>query len=305
MKDLEQHLTSANIPNENVTSVAILDYENIGKIDSIPSELFTLFPKLLALDSNIVVPELSADTFVNATELVHISLKFSKIRKFSASTFQTPKLEFLTLAGNEIEQIEDNSFSSLSALQTLFLYKNKLKTISRNTFAGLTNLLRLELFQNEIQTIENGAFADLKKLQKLTLDDNKIVEINSDLYTLTALRRLQLSNNPIDTIDLIKLGKLPNLVWLNLTETTNTVRNFEIYTISEMPTGSPVRYLNLGAKNRVNVANLKKLGRIFPHAERVVVKGDCEPEEPPKPGDWEWRRFYNYFPLIISDTYAC
>lgn len=296
MPSIQRALSSKSISSPNVHSITIRNPENNTKIDRIPNEIFSTFPKLKVLESDLKLTEIAANDLSNANELTELYVSYSKLRRLSAGWIQmaTTKLERLSLHSNEIETIDDSTFSSLKSLKVLFLYENKLTVISRNTFSGLAELQKLYLSENAIHTIENGAFTDLKKLKELRLNQNKlrvlsdhifdgptalksltiasnqIANIEDVLFRLTAIEELDLEGNQIGDVDLVKFSKLPSLKQLNLKKTGLNLEN--VMYDSTIPSQSPLKSLNLAYCKLTSINDLEIL-RLFPNLERVDLSG--------------------------------
>ncbi|XP_078575865.1 uncharacterized protein LOC144861739 isoform X2 [Branchiostoma floridae x Branchiostoma japonicum] len=144
---------------------------------------------------------------------------------------------FLMLRENDISQLSNGSFSSLSDLYSLNLQDNKIRHIPKGVFVStirylylknnvisdiahgafdnLINLRELYLDNNAITNIHYGTFTGLVDLQTLSLISNAISSVSNDSFTgLTKLRTLYLQDNDITTIPIGPFEQLPNVVTL-------------------------------------------------------------------------------------------
>lgn len=197
------------------------------------------------------------------------------------------KLIDLSLARNDIMEIEDNSFYGLNALLDLDLPHNRLTAIYRLTFAGLPALHNLNLDDNHIETIEDGAF-DLPALMGLFLSRNKLKRLSDMIFerlpnvvaikvedndleligrSLSGLRTLQtisLKGNRVRDIDLTIFAELPRLIEASLTRSGFT---FDATHIEDNRYwNSSMTELAIDRNRLVDESDLEKL-RIFPRLE--------------------------------------
>ena len=159
-------------------------------------------------------------------------------------------LKWLYLNRNNITAIPKNTFSGLSALESIDLSHNAITTITNGTFSGLTKLGTLRVHDNSIRTVSRGAFADLKALKVLELHRNSISVIpNGTFLGLDELARLDLSSNHLATISSGNFFGLKPLTWLNL-------RRNSITTISSGAfVGLKLRWLALNFNNIAVIAS--------------------------------------------------
>jgi len=134
---------------------------------------------------------------------------------FPGLAYLLPTLKKLDLSRNQIESLENNSFSVKplqSILLELYLSENNLKKIQRGYFSGLSNLQILEIVKNQIEEIEINSFGILSKLKKLNLDSNRIKLIQNEfLFGCTELEFLYLYQNNIKNINTIPFNTLDSL----------------------------------------------------------------------------------------------
>lgn len=271
VQSLLQKLPPKGISYE-IQSLTINNPEKNAAIDHIPSELFSICPKVVEFQLNSEnLQEIAVNDFKNATELSNLTISQSKhLSKLSAGTLPS-KLQRLELKNNVIGTIDDSTFSSLSSLISLDLSSNKLNRINENTFTGLTNVIKLDLQRNEIETIENGGLAHLKNLEILIMDTNKLKVFNSvnGFPALASLRLISLTNNEIEEIDLLGLAKLSNLKSLYVGK--NELDFPSSNAISEdLPSNSPLEYIDLRSNNLSSIESLKAL-RVFPNLQQLFI----------------------------------
>ncbi|XP_021923765.1 uncharacterized protein LOC110831733 [Zootermopsis nevadensis] len=109
-----------------------------------------------------------------------------------------PLLQFLNLADNQIEEMEEDALGRLELLSTLYLSGNGLLTVPHSLPSGL---VILHLQHNCIQQLNSGDLQGLPRLKYLSLRHNDITTIqNGVLSQLTALETLDISENPLKSL---------------------------------------------------------------------------------------------------------
>ncbi|XP_036355968.1 leucine-rich repeat-containing protein 4-like isoform X3 [Octopus sinensis] len=78
-----------------------------------------------------------------------------------------PNVEYLNLAENDIQAINEKTFQNLSSLETLSLSSNDIKELKPDTFRNLSSLTSLYLSHNDIQAINEKTFQNLSSLKTL------------------------------------------------------------------------------------------------------------------------------------------
>ena len=129
--------------------------------------------------------------------LVALSLADNQLLDLEPGDLQgMDKLQFLDLSTNLLTRLMDNSFPLLPQLETLDLTNNPLEAIFKNAFVNVTSIHRLLLLMtpNNSVAIRPGSFIGLNQIQELRLgpahpaDDNGLTpEQFADLAALTEL----------------------------------------------------------------------------------------------------------------------
>ena len=121
----------------------------------------------------------------------------------------------LNLENNQINKIEDWSFSYLNKLTSLNLCQNNISYLTKATFAGLQGLTNLSLKFNRIsiEKLETSIFENLEKIVNLDLSYNLIHSIPNNVFgKLNFLTNLNLNNNFFKLIDEKMLFGLYSLI---------------------------------------------------------------------------------------------
>ena len=132
----------------------------------------------------------------------------------------------LKLKGGSIEEIEKESFSSLTILQSLDLSNNLIRNISKETFSGLRSLQYLNLSFNKIEVLLGETFSHLSQLQHLELQYNEVRIVSKEsFHGLFRLRHLNMEGNHIKSFDPRTLIHLTRMTHLFLGH--NNISNFD------------------------------------------------------------------------------
>uniref|UniRef100_T1KQI9 Uncharacterized protein n=1 Tax=Tetranychus urticae TaxID=32264 RepID=T1KQI9_TETUR len=167
---------------------------------------------------------IDSSSFFNLTTLKRLQLHENRITSIDVNTFKgfsaSDSLDALNLASNNIKEIPEKSFQSLSSLNSLALEKNRISAIHPFAFQGIEDSLEwLTLGDNILNSIPSYALQNLTRLRQLDLRGNNItiVEENSFkdfgllksfLFILHILFRLDLRQ--LMNVDSERLDKNPS-----------------------------------------------------------------------------------------------
>ncbi|XP_077583120.1 prolargin [Stigmatopora nigra] len=170
---------------------------NIRTIPVIPSRSHYLYLQ------NNYISEVTAEAFLNASEVRWINLANNRIQRIDKQVFQKipallylyvqrnqlkevpsglpTSLEQLRLSKNRISKIPAGALSKMGNLTLLDLYHNQLSDsdLSKNTFKDLSNLMQLNLAHNVLKKMPSGV---PNSLIQLFLDKNRIEDIPKDYF---------------------------------------------------------------------------------------------------------------------------
>ncbi|OCT96835.1 hypothetical protein XELAEV_18009050mg, partial [Xenopus laevis] len=170
--------------------------------------------------SNNAISELSLGVFYNFTELEMLNFNdndiFSvlfnmNVRNRSEKFLQS--LKTLLLERNQLSAIP-KGLGKLHSLQTLSLAGNNISQLQQDDFTNCTKLKRIDLGSNAIYKIHPNAFSDVTELQVVILSSNALVTITpmAFLYIHMLQAEIDLSNNPwacdCGTVSLERLSPL-------------------------------------------------------------------------------------------------
>ncbi|CAG9767244.1 unnamed protein product [Ceutorhynchus assimilis] len=177
---------------------------------------------------NKTTVDIENNFFKTATNLKTIIMINSQITKLNFDRFPDI-IEYLTLASNEIENVEQGN-NSLENLISLDLSENKLPNITKNYFVKIRNLKYLNLSKNEINSIDFDSFKNNQVLEELDLSQNPLD--NLDFY-LPDLKKLDLNGCNLTILSSKIFPKSYNLNYLDMSN--NRIYHLETETFSKMP----------------------------------------------------------------------
>lgn len=182
----------------------------------------------------------------------------------------SPLLETLNVAENQITNIPLKVFKGIQSLTSLNISNNKFKllpssieiltnlkylNISNNKISAmpdalgkLPNLTELDISKNDLMVIQNGIFCQLNQLKKLILKNNRISRLPEDFFSMKLIEEIDLNGNTLqdlpkminnnDSIQLCKTLKSISLVGNQLTtlpDYFSQFQNLEILKINDNP----------------------------------------------------------------------
>ncbi|KAM7005794.1 prolargin [Tautogolabrus adspersus] len=180
-------LCSPNYPNS-----LNCENRNIRVIPVIPSRTHYLYLQ------NNYISEVTAEPFLNATDVRWINLANNRIHQINKQVFQKiPALLYLYAQRNHLKEVPSGLPASLEQLR---LGRNRISKIPSNAFSKMGNLTLLDLYHNQLS--DNGlgqnSFKDLKSLMQLNLAHNALKKMPAGVPN--GLIQLFLDKNSIDDI---------------------------------------------------------------------------------------------------------
>lgn len=188
--------------------VLVFDYfRNVEHFDMQYCSLRTLMPDTFVNASNLVHLQLGRNNLTQLRygslrglgNLTHLELAHNQIRQVSDGVFiDLGQLKILDLSHNCIEMLGDVTFARLHALETLLLDFNRIVRVEKLWFKETKRILFISLTHNHINFIHDGAFADgLDELFQVRLSGNRLPKI--DMRNIDA-ENLDIDNNSIRSL---------------------------------------------------------------------------------------------------------
>jgi platelet glycoprotein-5 len=136
---------------------------------------------------------LASDTFKYLRRLKELHLSNNRIRTIAAVSGSFEHLDILdtlSLSGNLLQNLPDNSFSEISSLRNLDLSHCPLKTLSEKAFSGLRSFDKLTLSHTKLTEFPTTAAYQLRP-RELDISHNQIYHINQE--ALNTVQRMDKS----------------------------------------------------------------------------------------------------------------
>ncbi|CAH0726483.1 unnamed protein product, partial [Brenthis ino] len=198
-------------------------YLSNNNINIIHHGSFHRVPKLRVIDLNFNdIIKIHPESFLQQSgsgveELSLIGNKIMHISEFRSLLEALPRLRYLDMSDNLLQEIPRGALRGHPSLERLHLNKNNIKYIQADAFIAMPALRELHLSNNSLNDLNEGPFWNLPSLKGLDLSNNYFKRLQPKLlYNLPALRRINLSNNQITIIDPITFMETPLLEYVNI-----------------------------------------------------------------------------------------
>ncbi|XP_056294549.1 prolargin isoform X1 [Pseudoliparis swirei] len=181
---------------------------NIRAIPVIPSRTHYVYLQ------NNYISEVTAESFLNATEIRWVNLANNRIHRIDKKVFEKiPSLLYLYVQHNHLKEVPSGLPASLEQLR---LSRNRISKIPAGAFNKMGNLTLLDLYHNKLSDsdLENNIFKDLKSLMQLNLAHNVLKKMPAGVPN--SLIQLFLDRNSIDDIPKDYFKGLKHLAFVRL-----------------------------------------------------------------------------------------
>ncbi|XP_013133841.1 PREDICTED: slit homolog 3 protein [Papilio polytes] len=198
-------------------------YLSHNNINIIHHGAFHRVPKLRIVDLNFNnIIRIHPESFLQQSssgveELSLIGNKIMHISEFRALLDALPRLRFLDMSDNLLEEIPRGALRGHPSLERLHLNSNSIKFIEGEAFVAMPALRELHLSKNSLGDLNEGPFWNLPSLKGLDLSHNYFQRLQPKLlYNLPSLRRINISNNKLTVIDPLTFIETPLLEYVNV-----------------------------------------------------------------------------------------
>ncbi|XP_017788728.1 PREDICTED: chaoptin [Habropoda laboriosa] len=128
-----------------------------------------------------------------------------------------PRLKFLDVSHNQIEEIPFGSLRGHLTLERLHLDHNRVAFLQRETFTAMPALRELRLRNNSLSNLLEAPFWNLPALKGLDLSENYFRHVEPRLLAnLPSLRRLDMGGNAVGLIEPDSFLGTPDLEHVNI-----------------------------------------------------------------------------------------
>lgn len=169
---------------------------------------------------NNVWEALGRHSFRYYSKCADINLSGNNIKEIQAETFKTLLyLQNLNLSHNELEHLDPESFkisdSKAGNLETLDLSFNQLTYLTDDVLSELPSLYTLYLSGNKLKSLSDNCFGGLKFLNALHIQNNELETMNITLVNLKGLTYLDLSYNHLTKLIGYEINRIQNVEVIN------------------------------------------------------------------------------------------
>ncbi|XP_045515611.1 protein artichoke [Pieris brassicae] len=186
---------------------------------------FHLVPKLRVVDLNYnEIVRIHPESFLQPSgsgveELTLIGNKIMHISEFRSLLDALPRLKFLDMSENFLQNIPRGALRGHPSLERLHLNKNNIKFIESEAIVAMPALRELQLSNNSLSDMNEGPYWNLPALKGLDISENFFRRLQPKLlYNLPALRRINISGNQISIIDPLTFMDSPFLEYINISK---------------------------------------------------------------------------------------
>ncbi|CAF0827465.1 unnamed protein product [Brachionus calyciflorus] len=134
----------------------------------------------------------------------------------------------LNLSSNQIREIRNYEFSSMTLLERLDLSSNLITNVANKSFYSLKKLKYIDLANNYLTQIPKNLFHDQKEsLEYLNLNHNNLTQVAKEAFKyLGHVKYMHLSQNKIEILKNYSFGFMFNLIELYLAQ--NEINTIEL-----------------------------------------------------------------------------
>ncbi|GMT16674.1 hypothetical protein PFISCL1PPCAC_7971, partial [Pristionchus fissidentatus] len=167
---------------------------------------------LLLLAANRLSSLTDPPFFAHSPALSHLDLSFNQITRLAPAAFSTLlALDTLFLQHNLLLIVPREALIAQTALHTLVLDANRIESLPTQTTAPWPRLARLSINSNRISSIDERAFSSAFSLRYLDLSRNRIVAVKSHTFELLRVTTLLLSKNEIKQLHPMSIAHINDM----------------------------------------------------------------------------------------------
>ena len=200
--------------NLSMNKIVILEekaFDGLGQLKVLDlrlNQLKSLHPDLISKLSSLMLLDLSFNAILSLdgimlpASLIKVNIMNNRLTQFPNS-FSESKVQIIDLGRNEIDVLNNDTFTNISSLRNLDLSHNRLNSIEEGSFRHLSTLKLLNLSHNELSlNLSKDIFNGLTSLTCLDLSFNKINKLEGiqSFSSLVSLEHLNISGNEMSSI---------------------------------------------------------------------------------------------------------
>lgn len=237
---LEDTLQNLDISYNRLTTITELPLRNLISLNLAGNQLKRVSPDTFKYLHRLQYLNLSSNPLYGGfppifpSSLIDLDISYTKLKILpTVLLLNLESLERISIAGNQLQEIDEGTFQYLYNLTTIDLSYNVIEHIDNGSFVGLINLYSLNLRGNKLTSFIGEYFNTGTGLEILNLSGNRISQLSPTAFAIhPRLRRLDLSENRFVQFSSDFIKSLQFLEWLNLSG--NMLRHVNEFAFSQM-----------------------------------------------------------------------
>ncbi|XP_071573008.1 uncharacterized protein [Temnothorax nylanderi] len=237
---LEDTLQNLDISYNRLTAIIELPLRNLVSLNLAGNQLKRISPDTFKYLHRLRYLNLSNNPLYGGfppifpSSLIDLDISYTELKILpSVLLLNLESLERISLASNQLQEIDEGTFQYLYNLTTIDLSYNAIEHIDNNAFVGLINLYSLNLRDNRLTSFIGEHFNTGTGLEILDLSDNRINQLSQTAFAIhPRLRQLNLSGNRFVQFSSDYVKSLQFLEWLDLSR--NMLRHVNEFAFSQM-----------------------------------------------------------------------
>lgn len=200
---LEDTLLSLDVSYNRLTTVAELPLRNLLSLNLAGNQLKRVSPETFKYLHRLQYLNLSSNPLYGGfppifpSTLIDLDVSYTELKILpTVLLLNLESLERISLAGNQLQEINESTFQHLYNLTAIDLSYNDIEHIDHGAFVGLINLYSLNLRGNRLVSFVGEHFNTGTGLEILDLSDNRISQLSPTAFVIhPRLKQLNLSGN--------------------------------------------------------------------------------------------------------------
>ncbi|XP_071645952.1 uncharacterized protein [Temnothorax longispinosus] len=237
---LEDTLQNLDISYNRLTDIIELPLRNLVSLNLAGNQLKRISPDTFKYLHKLRYLNLSNNPLYGGfppifpSSLINLDISYTELKILpSVLLLNLESLERISLASNQLQEIDEGTFQYLYNLTTIDLSYNAIEHIDNNAFVGLINLYSLNLRDNRLTSFIGEHFNTGTGLEILDLSDNRINQLSQTAFAIhPRLRQLNLSGNRFVQFSSDYVKSLQFLEWLDLSR--NMLLHVNEFAFSQM-----------------------------------------------------------------------
>ena len=164
-----------------------------------------------------------------------LDLSFNLIKRLGMEFFALGlySLKELDISNNDLNRVENFSFSHLKSLEKFYLDSNKLDRLDANLFLNLTNLKHLQIASNRLSNL--NFLNHLFNLEYLDLSNNEIERVDEETFgSCLKITQINLNSNKIKYLHEMTFKGLLCLISFKISRNNLNVFNMNILNLEKI-----------------------------------------------------------------------